>query len=159
MLKLSKEMPRATKVALAGGAYVDVRAATTLDYHAALAEVVRVADAIRRGEEALEEAGIDAPELLEDAALRAGLSEYLLAVELGARCITAWHGIGDEEGNPLDPGRDSIMALMRDPVAARLVMGAALQSIHRIMAEGEDFAVSRNGAGAAAEPIVPTAAN
>jgi hypothetical protein len=156
MLKISRKNDATPeKVTLSGVASVYVRVATTLDYNVAMAGAARIGEAIRKGEEALEEAGFDNPELLSDAAVRSGLSEYLFTVEIGLRCVTSWDGIGDVDGHPIAPDRDSIMALVRDPAVARKILNAALRPIHKVIEEGKGSAASPNGAGVVAGNIAP----
>ena len=159
MLRLASGQPQPARVELGGGAWVEVRPATSIESESALAEVTRAVAAVRLGEEVLALAGYDAPALVEDEGLRAGLADFLHGVELAVRCVTAWGGIGDDDGRPIpEPTREAVTALMRDPGHARKVRNACLAGIHRVVAEGNASAASPTGAGEAARPIAADAA-
>ena len=146
-----------TTILVPGGATITLRPATTAEHHAAMAAVERIVAAILRGEEAAETAGLDAFALGGDDDLADGLRQHLVAVELGARVILSWTGIGDEDGNPVEPSRAAILALCRDPTVARRITAAALAPYHRRVAEGNASAASPNGAGEAAKTTAEAA--
>ena len=157
MLTVRSDPPAAARVRLRGGAMVDVVPATTAVHHAAAVAVERTLAALRRGEEAAATAGLDGPAILADDDLASGLAHHLLAVELGVRCITGWSGVGDEDGEPVAPGRDAILALCREPAMARAILDAALAPLHGRRDEGNASAASPSGAGGAAEATAEAA--
>jgi len=157
MLTLRTSPPPAALVRLPGGAMVAVVPATTAEHHASAVAVERTLAALRRGEEAAATAGLDGPTVLADDDLASGLAHHLLAVEIGVRCIKGWTGIGDEDGVPVTPGRDAILALCREPAMARAILDAALAPLHGRRDEGNASAASPSGAGEAAEATAEAA--
>jgi hypothetical protein len=156
MLVLRKEAA-AVMVPLGGGARLTVRPATDAVYTAAQIAATRTLEAIRAGEAAMAEAGLDAVALTSDEDLAEGLRQSLFAVEIGVRCVVGWDGIGDEEGRPVGPSRESLLMLLRDPAISRKLLAAACAPIHARRDEGNASAASPNGAGGAADATAGTA--
>ena len=144
-------------VALGGGASMTVRRASDPVYTAAQIAATRTIEAIRAGEEAMADAGLDAAALTVDSDLAEGLRQSLFAVEIGVRCIVGWEGIGDEDGRPVEPDRTTVLMLLRDPAIARKLLAAACASIHARRDEGNGSATSPNGAGGVAGGTAATA--
>jgi hypothetical protein len=156
MLILSRKPVEAVTWTLQPGVTITQKPLDTIGYEAAQAEAGQHALQLRNGAAVLEDAGLDGGDWLKDGVLRAGLSQYLLAIELGTLSIQSWTGIGDETERPLEPSRNAIATLCRDPAAAEQITRHALGRIFHWRAEGNASAASPSGGGEVAEPIAGT---
>jgi hypothetical protein len=118
MLKLSLQSEPCA-VALAKGVVVHARTATSVDVIAGEAEAARIVAAAVEGGALTEMLGfafaLEGPDL-EDPAVRASWVVFITEVLVAEQVITSWEGIGNQEGEPVEPDRASIAMLMQDPL-------------------------------------------
>lgn len=118
MLKLSLQAEPCT-VTLAKGVIVQARTATSVDVIAGEAEAARIVSAAMEGSALTEMLGfafaLEGPNL-EDPVVRASWVVFVTEVLVAEQVITSWEGIGNQEGEPVEPDRSSIAMLMQDPL-------------------------------------------
>ena len=151
MLRLRLATSEIERLDLGGGAWVEVRAASLADYHAASAHAAAVASAVEDGAFALETLGQPLPEQIAGAPARAAIVEWAFNLALGSGCVTSWSGIGDLDGTPLpEPTPATVKLLMGDPTIGAKIVKSAMRRVHEVIAEGEGSAALRSGARKAA---------
>ncbi|BBE74363.1 hypothetical protein [Oharaeibacter diazotrophicus] len=128
-------MPVVT-VPLVAGASVSVRVLDAVAAHQVEAEATDLHRRIRDGADVLAAIGTDLPPVCGDGSDK-GLGLYLEDYVLGRLAIVAWTGIGDEDGEPVDPTPTAIAAVMRDPALAKAIRDAATAPLHATIAEGK----------------------
>ncbi|MFC3693418.1 hypothetical protein [Chenggangzhangella methanolivorans] len=148
MLRLVESGSKApARIGLDGGAWVEVRIADLADYHAAMAEAAEISRSIEDGGFALAALGLALPDEIGGPLSQAAIREWAFNLAIGARCVVAWGGIGDEDGMEIaEPSADMVKLLMADPIVATRIVAAALRRVHEVHDEGEGSAGSRTGA-------------
>lgn len=161
MLDLTRGRPVAVPVALGGGAVAFVRPATAFEVERAaafvrihLAGLIAAEDAAALAAQALGEefAGAD----FADPQWQAAAADRLALLELATLCLESWTGVG-VDGAAVEPSREAIGLLLRDPVISRLVRAAIEVGVHRERDEGNGSPVSPPGAGEAEATTAPNA--
>jgi hypothetical protein len=166
MLKLKPKdyRPAIVTVKFGGGAEVDVRPLTSVEYEIAFA---RAKAEVRKLRDAADASGLISeiigteflPAFLQDESALEGVARQLAMVE-GARIgIKAWRGIGDDAGVAVEPGPDTIAALMRERAYAPLIEAALERDTNTRLVEGNASTVLPSGAGETVEPGAAIAAS
>ncbi|RXF72122.1 hypothetical protein [Hansschlegelia zhihuaiae] len=160
MLRLRTSVGRTPeRLDLDGNAWVEVRCASLADYHAAVAHGAAVAQAIEEGGLALETLGLALPDSVSGRTAHAAIRDWAFHLEIGAACVVAWGGIGDQEGVALaEPTPETVKLLMADPAVSGRIVRAALRRVHEVFDEGEGSAVSPTGGRGTASPTAAPAA-
>jgi hypothetical protein len=117
MLTLSLQ-PKTVDVPLTDNVVVHVRTATSVDVIAAEQQATLMMKAAMEGRALTELIGFGMTSTgpnLEDPAIRAAWTSFVTEVLLAEQVISGWEGIGNGDGEPIEPDRASIAALMQDP--------------------------------------------
>lgn len=160
MLKIRKAKG-GQKHELAKGVGFIYREATTVDREAAQIAARRFFARVRDGEAALADYGLGAggaAELEADKELTVGVSYIVSMTELVMRCVSEWHGFGDEEGNALPLDRVSIALALQDQAIYDAFSDRLYATLHSLDAEGNASAPSQNGDAGAANATAEIAA-
>lgn len=142
MLDLTKGQPSAVPVPLGGDAVAMIRPATSIEVDRAAAVVQAQLAGLIAAEDA---AALIAAALGEDfygadftdPKWQAAAAQQLALVELAALCVENWTGIA-VDGIAVEPSRETVALLLRDPTTSQRVKMAIETRIHREIAEGEE---------------------
>ncbi len=150
------------KLPLGPGAWIVYREATSVDREAALHGAREFFKAMRAGARAMSEYGFDigsAAALDADDGLAQGVSKLIFNTELFMRCVSAWEGVGDADGAPLEMTRENVSVLLKDEVRYTIISSALEARLVTMDEEGNGSAPLPNGAVAGASPIAEPAAS
>lgn len=158
MLKLSAPQPEERVVNLPGGASLTFRKVDRLDMRYATTRAVFAMLDIKDADNKK----VEAPPMIDEngevralTALEAFMWETTVARELARRCLVSWDGIGDDEGNPIEPDPDRIdTLLMRSDIYDKIVKEFVMPLLP-VISEKNASSPSPNGtiSGAAGEDI------
>ena len=152
MINLKKQ--EGQTIELPGGAVLILRPVTTPSYEAARAVAERTVRELRETPEKAAELGFQADDFANDDT-REGIYLAHLIGELGVRHITAWEGIGDDDGlAPVTP--ENIRKLLCNPVAARVFYRNVTSGLFESFQLKKDLGPVANGT-SSAEPAPSTA--
>lgn len=163
MIFLSDEPPKPQRVALEQDAWIEVRPCTAIEFYAARERAQPLIAAFLLGSRSRDEivavlgAEFGEPGAEDDPALAAAALERLALIEIVTQCASAWHGIGDADGQPAELNRVNIARLLRMPSYAQAISVAVNRPIYERRAEGNAFAASPSGAAAADKITAPNA--
>jgi len=151
-------------VDLGRGVRVQLRRLTSLELAAAEQSAKRRMSDLRRGEDVLEEYGLDgeaSADPLADLAIAAGLGELIALTEMALRGVMSWEGVYTDEGKAA-PTRAVIMQIVQDAEFRRRLLAGLTEACMILVAEGNGYAGSDIGSGpadqAAVQPTAPAAA-
>lgn len=131
------------------GVRVQLRRLTSLEHAAAEHAARRRLLDLRRGEDVLEEYGLEhLPDPLADLNVAAGLGELIGLTELAVRAVLAWEGVVTSEG-PAAPTRAVLMQLLLQPDIRRALLAALTEASMVLVTEGNGCAGSGTGSGPA----------
>lgn len=131
------------------GVRVQLRRLTSLEHAAAEHAARRRLLDLRRGEDVLEEYGLEhLPDPLSDLNVAAGLGELIALTEMTVRAVICWEGVLSEEG-PAAPTRAVVMQLLLQPDLRRALTAALTEASQVLVAEGNACAGSGTGSGPA----------
>lgn len=85
------------------------------------------------------------PDSVTDKDVLAGLMSASFAVALAAVSVEAWEGVGDKDGNPVDPTPELIEQAMSIPWLADTFVATYTRPLAALSAEGNVFAPAPNG--------------
>lgn len=161
MIRLTKaKAPRS--IILGAGVAVTVKPLTFALYRAAMHSAERQARDVAFETGLIEAAGgsiADIPSPHDAEGMR-GLRDQFLLQALARHAITAWEGIGDEDGAPAAVTPAAIDALIRDhPLLAERFEVEYLREITAVLAEGNASGAAPTGTSAAAPTTADGAGN
>ena len=143
---------------LGHGVRVQLRRLTSIELAAAEHAARRKLLDLRRGEDVLEEYGLDGlPDPLSDLNVAAGLGELIALTEMAARGVIRWEGVWTDEG-PAAPTRSALMQLLLDSEIRRRLAAALTEASRVLVAEGNVCAGSGTGSGPADLAAAPATA-
>lgn len=147
------------RVALAGGAWLTMRPANSVEIAAAEAAAARKLKEAMQGVGALAELGIDVPAAddLADGDYALGLSRYVAGVALAEILVSDWGGIFDEDDKALAFDPALLPRLFLEDSTLRRFEAAAYALRHALVAEGNGSAPLPSGSAAGAQPIARAA--
>lgn len=156
MIRIGIQPKTSQRLDLGPDAWLLYREATAIENEAGQAAARDFFRKARDGAAALADYGLGEQALdayATDSALSAGLSSVVSLTEIGLLCISEWHGVGNEAGEPLELNRTNLCAMMRDPGLFALLRERLLARLFAIDDEGNGSKLSRNGAQAGADDI------